>query len=248
MATSDAISGFGTLIKIGDGGVGAGAQAYVAWGTTTASIRIKWRVAGVAGNGKNITVVVSGASYVKTILTADEISVTVPTTAKVSEVIAWLYQDDTFQQYWEADYNAVGDGTGTITARTVTATASGSDGTEIFTTISEVQSINFSGITQQYIDVTHMESPSGFREEIPTFKDPGTVDVQLSYVPSDAVHQGILTDQTANTLRNFRIYMPDNSFWAFSAYIANFGFNAPFDGKLSASLQLKIKGATTPPA
>lgn len=248
MSTSNAASGFGTLIKIGDSGVGAGVKSFKTWGTVNTSIRISVKLAGTAGNGKSITVASSGSSFVKTTLTSSAISITVPTTATVAQVVAWLYTDATFVSYWEADYNAVGDGSGVCPAQTVTVTAGGTNGTEIFTTIAEVQSINFSGMTQQYVDVTHMESPSGFREEIPTFKDPGTVDVQLSYVPSNAVQKSIIADNIANTLRNFTVTLPDASHWDFAAYIANFSFQSPHDGKLSASIQLKIKGAVTPPA
>jgi predicted secreted protein len=247
MGASIGVAGFGTLLKIGDGGVGAGVQSFKTWGSANTSIRLKAKLAGVAGNGRSITVLSSGASYVKTVLTASAISITIPTTATVAQVIAWLYTDATFQANWDADYNAVGDGSGVCPAQTVTTTAGGSDGTEVFTTIAEIQSVDFSGVSQQYVDVTHMESTSGFREQIPTFKDPGTVDVSLSYVPANTIQKGIITDHLANTLRNFRCYMPDGTFWGFAAYIASFSFNAPFDGKLSAKLQLKIKGAPTTP-
>lgn len=248
MANSIAVASFGTLLKIGDGGVGAGVRSFKTWGSVNTSIRILAKTAGAAGNGRNITVASSGASFVKTTLTASAISITIPTTATVAQVIAWLYTDTTFQANWDADYNSVGDGSGVCPAQTATVTAGGSDGTEVFTTIAEIQSVSFAGISQQYVDVTHMESPNGFREQIPTFKDPGTVDIQMSYVPSNTVQKGIIADHLANTLRNFRCFMPDSTYWSFSAYIASFSFNSSFDVKLSSTVQLKIKGAPVAPA
>lgn len=249
MATSAAIAGKGSLLKRGDGGVGAGVQSYKNWGSSNTSIRISVKVPGAAGNGKSITVVSSGASFVKTTLTANAISITVPTTATVAQVIAWLYSDDTFAANWEADYNSVGDGSGVCPAQTVTTTAGGSDGTEVFTTVSEIQGISYSGMTQQYADVTHQESPDGFREEIPTLKDPGTITFGLSYVPTDAQQKGLIDDHVDNVLRNFKVVLPDGtSTWVFAAYISTFSFDAPHDGKLGASVTLKIKGAITPPA
>lgn len=244
MVASVATSGFGTLLKAGDGGVGAGAQAFVEWGTTNAKIRIKWSTAGTAGNGKNITVVVSGSSYVYTTLTSSAISITVPTTATVAQVIANLYQQPVFEQYWDADFGASpGDGSGTITARTVTPTAGGTDGTEVFTTIAEVKSISGPNFQVGFADVTHMESPSAVREFLPTLIDPGEISLTCSFLPDNATHDAMRTDLLARTKRNFTMTMTDGgtaTVWSFSGYYSQLQLNTPLDGPAEITIGIKL--------
>jgi predicted secreted protein len=248
MPASNAIVGNGTLLKVGDGGVGAGVRSFKTWGASNTSIRLLAKLAGTAGNGRSVTVASSGATFVKTSITATVISITVPTTATVAQVIAWLYQDATFSANWDADYNAVGDGSGVCPAQTVTTTAGGTDGTEVFTTVSEISSLTLSGSTQNEVEVTHMESTGGYREKIPTLKDPGNVDISFSYVPSNTVQKGLILDHGNGTKRNFRIILPDGSIWSFAAFVASFKFDANVDQKLGGSISLNVTGALTPPA
>lgn len=248
MAATVGTSGFGTLLKRGDGGVGAGAIANVEWGSTNAKIRIKWHEAGTAGNGKNITVVVSGSSYVYTTLTSSEISITVPTTATVAQVIANLYQQANFDLYWDADFGATpGDGSGTITARTVTATAGGTNGTEVFTTIAEVTGIRLNGRTLELIDATHMESPNAHREFLPSLLDSGEVQMDLNFLPANAQQAGLETDRAARTRRNFQLVWTDTggTTYQFAGYVTGFDVSAVIDDKLSGTATIKITGPIT---
>lgn len=251
MSTSEATSGFGTLLQVGDGGVGAGVAAFVEWGTSTAKIRIKWGVAGTVGNGKNITVVVSGSSFVITTLSASAISITVPTSATVAMVIAWLYQQETFQQYWDADYGATpGDGTGTITARTVTPTASGAAGTEVFTTIAEIKTISGPNFEVAFAEITHMESPDAVREFIPTLIDAGEVNYTSNFLPDNTVQQGVRTDLLAKTKRNFKMIMSNAAgtilaTWDFAGYHSRFNLQTPLDGAAEITGGVKLTSTIT---
>ncbi len=248
MSATTVTSGFGVLLKRGDGGVGAGAKAFVEWGTTTAKIRIKWKVAGTVGNGKNITVAVSGSSFVLTTLDSTAISITVPTTATVALVIAWLYQQTNFDTYWDADYGATpGDGTGTITARTVTATAGGTEGTEIFTTVAEVTGIGGPGGSLELIDATHMESPSAFREYIASLRDSGELSVDLNFLPNNVGQRGFRTDMVNGTRRNWQLVWTDSpaTTWAFAGFVTGFEPSAAIDDKLAASATIKVTGPIT---
>ena len=248
MATSVATSGFGTLIKIGDGGVGAGAQANVEWGSGNAKIRIKWGTAGTDGNGKNITVVVSGSSYVYTTLTSSEISITVPTTATVAQVIANLEQQAVFDQYWAADFGATpGDGSGTITARTVTATSGGTNGTEVFATIAEAKSISGPQRQQSLIEVTHMESPNYYREYLPSLLDAGEVTFDVNWT-NIAAQVALITDLEARTKRNFKLVFIASTgtvTYSFSGYITNIEHNFQMEEAISASMTIKITSSVT---
>lgn len=248
MPASVATSGFGSLFKRGDGGVGAGAQASVEWGTTNAKIRIKWGVAGTVGNGKNITVVVSGSSYVYTILTSSEISITVPTTATVAQVIANLYQQAVFAQYWAADFGASpGDGSGTITARTVTATSGGTNGTEVFATISEVRNITGPERGQSLIETTHMESTGAYREYLASLLDAGEINLEVNWTEV-ASQVAIVTDLENRTKRNFQLVFitaAATKTYSFAGFVTKVGQSFAIEQQISASITIKISGQVT---
>lgn len=245
---SSATSGFGTLLKRGDGGVGAGVAAFVEWGTSNQKIRIKRAVAGVAGNGKNITVVVSGSTFVKTTLTADAISITAPTTATVAQVVAYLYADETFQQYWDADYGATpGDGSGTITARTVTPTASGTNGTEVFTTVAEVKTVSGPNMSAAVIDITNMDSQNNTREFLTSLIDPGELSFTLNFLPALTGHQDLINDMKNRVRRNFQLVWTDAAAttWSFQGIVTSFQPSSATEEALSASVTVKLTGFPT---
>lgn len=248
MATSVATSGFGTLLKRGDGGVGAGVIASVEWGSSSAKIRIKWNAAGTVGNGKNITVVVSGSSYVYTILTASEISITVPTTATVAQVIANLYQQANFDLYWDADFGASpGDGSGTITARTVTATSGGTNGTEVFTTVAEIKNLAGPQREQSIIEVTHMESPNAYREYIASLLDAGEVTFGMNFtnVTSQA---NVVSDLENRVVRNFQIVFitaAATKTFSFATLITKIDHSFDMEAAIAANVTLKVTGPIT---
>lgn len=248
MATSLATAGFGTLLKRGDGGVGAGAKASVEWGTSNAKIRIKWGVAGTVGNGKNITVVVSGGSYVYTTLDSTAISITVPTTATVAQVIANLYQQANFDTYWDADFGASpGDGSGTITARTVTPTAGGTDGTEVFTTIAEIRDIVGPQRQQSIIEVTHMESPGAYREYIASLLDAGEVTFPMNFT-NVASQTNIIADLENRVRRNFQLVFSASTgtvTYSFAALVTNFEHSFATEDSIMANVTLKVSSNIT---
>lgn len=245
--TTSATSGFGTLLKIGDGGVGAGVKSFKTWGSSNTSIRLRAKVAGAAGNGRSITVVSSGSSYVFTTVTASTISITIPTTATVAQVLTQLYQIANFVDYWEGDYNAVGDGSGVCPAQTVTTTAGGSDGTEVFTTVAEVKSLSGPNLAAAVIDVTSMDSANNTREFITSLIDPGELSFQVNFLPGLASQQALVTDMKNRTRRNFKIVWTDTAgtTWSFAGIITSFQPSSATEEALSASVTIKVTGFPT---
>lgn len=243
MPASVATSGFGCILKKGDGGVGAGTKAAVEWGTSNQKIRIKAKTAGLAGNGKNITVVVSGASFINTAVDATQVSITAPTTATVAQVVAYLYSIAAFDQYWDADYGATpGDGSGTITARTVTATSGGTDGAEVFTNVAEVKSIQGPNTQTQVIDVTHMESDNATREFLPTLIDPGELSFNVNFLPGNVTHTGLRTDQKNRTKRNWKLLFTNAAAttYSFAGYVTGVNITAEIEGVLQGAISIKL--------
>lgn len=243
MTASEATSGFGCLLKKGDSGVGAGTAASVEWGTSNQKIRIKWKIAGEVGNGKNITVAVTGSSFVATTISSTAISITVPTSTTVAQTIAFLYQQSGFSDYWDADYGATpGDGSGTVTARTVTATSGGVEGTEVFTTVAEVKSIQGPNTQTAVVDVTHMGSDDNTREFLPTLIDPGDLSFNVNFLPGNATHTGLRTDQKNRTRRNWKLVFTDAAAttYSFAGYVTGVNISSEIEGVLGGAITLKL--------
>lgn len=118
-------------------------------------------------------------------------------------------------------------------------------GTEVFTSIAEVKSITGPNLSLETIDATHMTSPSGHREVLPSFKNSGEVGFDVNFLPGVGTQQSLFTDWTNRTLRNFKLVFPDagSTSWKFSAYVTALSISAPLDDVLGASITLTISGA-----
>jgi len=119
---------------------------------------------------------------------------------------------------------------------------------ETFATIAEVLDINGPNMTADTEEVTSQSST--WKEYIATVLDAGEVTFDLNFVPTDATHSysaGLLKDFTSRTLRNFQLVFPDSgsTTWTFAAYVTAFQPSAPVNGKLGASVTLKISGQPT---
>lgn len=129
---------------------------------------------------------------------------------------------------------------------------SGTNNSGSYVTLGEVKNISGPSTEVSTIDVTtHSSAASGnYREFIPSLIDPGTIDVELNWVPSDTTHQNLWSDLTARTKRDFWIQTPANSSGAsanmqFSAYVTGFPKEFPTDDVQTATITLRITGAIT---
>lgn len=118
---------------------------------------------------------------------------------------------------------------------------------EVFTTIAEVRNISGPGLSLETIEATHMESPSGYREYLPSFKEPGEVSFDLNFLPSNTQHKGLKADMDARTKRNFKLVWPNTAgtTWSFSGYITSFQPTAGIDEVLTASCTIKVTGSVS---
>lgn len=115
---------------------------------------------------------------------------------------------------------------------------------EVFTTVAEVKSISGPSLSMETIDATHMESPSGFREWLPSFKDGGEVTFDLNFLPAVAAQTGLTTDFKNRTKRNWKIVWPNTGAtkWSFAGYITGFTPSAAVGDILAASCTIKVTG------
>jgi predicted secreted protein len=123
-------------------------------------------------------------------------------------------------------------------------------GSESFTTIAEVKSINGLKMSAKQEDVTSHSSTDPWRQFISTLIDGGTVAFGINFIPTEATQDysaGVLRDFVNRTRRNFELVFPDggSTTWGFPANIQDFGVDAPVDGVLSASITLKVAGKPT---
>lgn len=118
-------------------------------------------------------------------------------------------------------------------------------GTEVFTTIAEVISFSGPGGEASEIDVTSLTSTG--KEFRLGLKDEGNVTLDCLLVPGDAAQDGLKSDRSAGTVRNFKIVLPDASSTtlSFAALVKGFSISGGVDDVVKASISLRVTGAVT---
>lgn len=253
MTATVVTSGFGVLLKRGDGGAGASVAASRTIGSGSSGFTIGSLTAGTSGNSMACSVVVSGNNTALSItVTSTNVTITSATdgsavaTSTVNDIIAELYQNSTFRTYWYI--TATTTGAGVIAGASALAFLSGgTDGGEVFTTLAEVTGLSGPGESLELIDATHMESSDGYREFIPSLRDSGEISVDLNFLPADSNQGGLRDDLVAGTKRNWQLVWTDTgtTTYSFSGYVTAVEPTASIDDKLSASATIKVTGPIT---
>ena len=116
--------------------------------------------------------------------------------------------------------------------------------------VANVTNIGGPSLALDVEDVTAHNSTDGWEEVIATILRTGEVTLDINYDPAAATHKnaalGLLHKLINRTLTVWTLGGPIGA-WTFSAYVIGFEPGAPFDGKLTASVTLKITGAVTAP-
>lgn len=130
------------------------------------------------------------------------------------------------------------------------ASASGSGLTQPYATIGEVKNIKGPTMSTSVLDVTtHSSAASGnYREKVPSLIDPGTIEFELNYVPTDPTLVLLRADQQNRTKRDFKIRTAADAAGAsqnitFSGYVTDYPLAFPTDEVMSGSLTITITGA-----
>lgn len=119
---------------------------------------------------------------------------------------------------------------------------------ETFTTVPEVRSISGPSMETDEAEVTtHSSAASGaFREFILTLIDAGTIEFDINYVPSDAVHLGIRNDFLARTKRNWQLVLPGSiQTISFTGYVKTAPLEFPVDDAITMKVTIRLTGAVT---
>jgi hypothetical protein len=118
--------------------------------------------------------------------------------------------------------------------------------TPVYFELAEVTSFQPPQSTIDDIEVTHMKSPQRRREYIPGLTDSGQASATMNYVPASATDVFLEGWRASGETRKVRGTYEDGSRVEFTAYVSTYSpDNIPVDGKMSATLNMKVTGAVT---
>ena len=115
------------------------------------------------------------------------------------------------------------------------------------TTLAEVTNLSGPSMNVDPLEMTSHDS-SGNREFFGGLFDGGEVTAEVNFMPGNATHKQVIADLKARTISTWSIVYPDASTYSFSALVTGFEPSAPVDGKLSATITLKVTGSVMTPA
>lgn len=101
---------------------------------------------------------------------------------------------------------------------------------------------DFTGPSQQNneIDVTSLDSTA--REFLPALKDNGTFSTNFNYVPTNVEHQGVITDGNDQTVRWWRLELPDGTLYEFPGFVQTVSISGAPDQAVSGTFAVRISG------
>lgn len=120
---------------------------------------------------------------------------------------------------------------------------------EGFTVIAEITDISKSGAKADTVDVTNMQSPSGYREFISGLRDAGELSLSANWITTDAQQIALQTKFDAGTKTNFKIVLPQSAGgsttpgeYAFAAVVTGLDFSLAPGKQGTLSVKMKISG------
>jgi predicted secreted protein len=115
--------------------------------------------------------------------------------------------------------------------------------------VAERVSLGGPSMSRDVPDVTHMDSPNGWREFLAGLKDGGEISVEGNFVPTDASHNvstGLLSEFYSDVRGHWIIEFPLTGspavFWEFDGILSGFNVDMPVDDKLAFTATIKISG------
>lgn len=111
----------------------------------------------------------------------------------------------------------------------------------ITTKMAAVVNISGPNIEGEDIDVTSMDSTSGFREFLPGLVDGGEVSVDLKFVKAELA----LAYSYIRVEKAYKVAFADGSTWHFNGYIKSIGNEAPLEGDITCTATVKVQNKPT---
>lgn len=134
----------------------------------------------------------------------------------------------------------IGYGTRFLMAATAAATT--------LTKLAEVTSVTLPNEQVAEVEVTHYESPNRTREFIPGLNDAGEITIEINWIPGSATDDLIAAAKADAKVRTMRIVTPPDDtsqMYTFPGFVRGFEPAAPIDGRMTASITIRVAGAVT---
>lgn len=114
---------------------------------------------------------------------------------------------------------------------------------EVFSLITELNSIDGPNGQAPEIDVTDMSSTA--REFVLGLEDEGEISLELNFIPTNTQHSQLRTDKNAGTKRNYQITFTDSpaTTWTFQALVKGLSVSNAIDGVSKGSVTLRVTGS-----
>lgn len=123
-----------------------------------------------------------------------------------------------------------------------------------YTDIPGVNSIQIPMPTQEFVDITTLDSPNGTRERLPTLIDYGTITIGCISTPAgfDAQYDDMIAARDAKTPIYYRVTMPTSAGQSVSGDVATFrGYPTPkvegtdIGGVYNMTIEIQVTGDVT---
>jgi hypothetical protein len=112
-----------------------------------------------------------------------------------------------------------------------------------YTDVAEVFDLTPPQEMDDEIEVTHYQSPDGFKEFIGGLTDPGECTFSINYVPGSSTETLILGAKAGKKARGVRVTWPNGWTWTFDLLIRGFQPTAPLNDKLTAEITGRVSGS-----
>lgn len=135
---------------------------------------------------------------------------------------------------------------GTTTIPVYGATIEWSDDGSTFAAIPKCMAIVIPEVTQDYREVTNLDSANGFREYVPSLKDGGELTLEALY--SKELYDAAVTKQVAGTLVTFNVTLPvdtdqsSGDVFEFTGYVNPSVPQGEIDGDVMINLNIRTSG------
>lgn len=112
-----------------------------------------------------------------------------------------------------------------------------------FTSIYGVGSVSYNGMEFDEVDITTHGSPGKFREYLVTLADPGTLEFDINYDPTEPTHIGLRNDLFNATLREYQVVLPGGvETMTVSGYVKSGPIEYPTDDVIKQSVTIRLTG------
>ncbi len=121
---------------------------------------------------------------------------------------------------------------------------------EVFTTVAEVTDLDGPSFARDSIEVTNLDSTTGWREHIPGWREGDSITVSANWLPTNTTHDGttgMYSHFTDNVNHNYQIVLPTaiGLTIALTGHITGFPISLPIDEQAQVDFEIKISGVVT---